>query len=63
MPKAKYIGPHHQFIIDDVVLMRDGDPVEITNEQVKRAGSKIQVIESSPVRPVVEVIDASNFTV
>jgi hypothetical protein len=37
MPKVIYRGPVDRYEIDDLVLERDGEPVELSDEQLVRA--------------------------
>lgn len=37
MPKVIFRGPTHRLQVDDLVLERDGDAVELTDDQYTRA--------------------------
>lgn len=58
MPDVIYRGPADRFEIDDKVLDRDGDPVELSDEQLARAQAKptsqfevAQRTRTAPVAP------------
>jgi hypothetical protein len=60
MPKVTYRGPTHELIVGDKVLLKDGDAVELTRDEMVLAGSAsvdtlIEVDGSAPPATPVQV--------